>query len=1066
MSDQLEIIHASGDIRFVPLDVSKGVTNIGRHPDNDVVLDSPAVDLFHAILDHRQQPYQLMLLSPNANPRVGGQPLMPNAPTTLKPWDTLELDGFVLMVVEGGGETTRTATPGPRTLVAQRPPVASPPATPRATAPSPPVSMATPPAAPSAKPTKPVTKAKPKRGWFGKKETSADMEEDDGRLDQMFGRLVDLPPEQTSSAILVEYEVGDFALDVEKKSSLDFSVEVRQTATFTVTISNGGDLVATFELEVLGVPLSWVSVSPAEVNLNENERAAVQVSITPPRAPTVWAGAHYFAVSVMSPNYPGQRHVTSGALLIKPYQDFALDELSPKEQTIPWRKRFGRVKIPVSNNGNGDELYRLNAEDNENGCNFEFDVKDSVPQTRAVEVLVPANSQMEVDARIFPARRQFIGFTSRTYNYTVTVSPTAGSLAPRSLLGQVRTTPLIGPVLIILFILTVIAAIVWLSWPRVYAFTARNGDVLVTTESGRTLFINAGDLVTLNWETAPFYDSLRLINQDTKEVINEIPASSEPNGTLVLSPTTNTKYLLEVRSWLTALSDSAFRKEVVIPVNVAPVYPSWVYYTGGEKNILRGQSVVYSWKVRDAEQVFLITRVNNVDTRTPVAAELVGEGSLTLSPVDATTTYLLEARNRYTPDQGIVVTQSLVINLLDPTTTPLPAPVIVRFDIQPEVITKGDSIKVDWAVDGVVAGVTKVQLLVNNAPSEVAPTGSLEFFPTDNTTYQLVATTGDIRVETSARTVRVNPPAPTPQAPTISYFLASPTQVVQSSLGASPVTLTWSIVGNVTAIKITGPEIGEVTVSDKTGTYVAAITKLTQFVLTAYNGDLSTSATAQVVVVAPTPTSTPLPTPTPTPVPPSIIITATAENAPADRVQFISYDLASNTYNYKVVYGTTARFAWTATNAAQVLFEGVPNPPTGFKSKLIISTTPIKVDALNAQNTTTTAFILITLAPKIPPPAPYNVNGPSPSASPPLTLTWSYDTSALVDLTRFRIYRADVPGAFSAVAEVPANTTQWIDTNGGCGKAYYVLGLYYDVDGVTLLETSPSTNSWYSQPCP
>ena len=51
--DQLEVIGPTGEIRFVDLDPARGVTNIGSHPENDVVLDSPDVALFHAILSIR-----------------------------------------------------------------------------------------------------------------------------------------------------------------------------------------------------------------------------------------------------------------------------------------------------------------------------------------------------------------------------------------------------------------------------------------------------------------------------------------------------------------------------------------------------------------------------------------------------------------------------------------------------------------------------------------------------------------------------------------------------------------------------------------------------------------------------------------------------------------------------------------------------------------------------------------------------------------------------------------------------------------------------------------------------
>ena len=60
--DQLEIISPNGDVSFQALDPAKGVVNIGRHPDNDIVLDGDGVAEFHAVLDYRQRPYRFLLL--------------------------------------------------------------------------------------------------------------------------------------------------------------------------------------------------------------------------------------------------------------------------------------------------------------------------------------------------------------------------------------------------------------------------------------------------------------------------------------------------------------------------------------------------------------------------------------------------------------------------------------------------------------------------------------------------------------------------------------------------------------------------------------------------------------------------------------------------------------------------------------------------------------------------------------------------------------------------------------------------------------------------------------------
>src|SRR4051794_30996848 len=119
-NDQLELIAPSGEIKFYDLDPGKGITNIGRHPENDIVIDSPSVAPFHAVLDHRQRPYQLVVVTQESPTSVGGEAVAPNVPHALNTWDTIELDGHSLVLVEGGAGmrgmpsvSARTSTASP-----------------------------------------------------------------------------------------------------------------------------------------------------------------------------------------------------------------------------------------------------------------------------------------------------------------------------------------------------------------------------------------------------------------------------------------------------------------------------------------------------------------------------------------------------------------------------------------------------------------------------------------------------------------------------------------------------------------------------------------------------------------------------------------------------------------------------------------------------------------------------------------------------------------------------------------------------------------------------------------
>lgn len=60
--DILQLTLPDGTIRNYPLNSAGGVTNIGRHSDNDIVIDSPDAKPFHFVLDHQDLPFQLIAL--------------------------------------------------------------------------------------------------------------------------------------------------------------------------------------------------------------------------------------------------------------------------------------------------------------------------------------------------------------------------------------------------------------------------------------------------------------------------------------------------------------------------------------------------------------------------------------------------------------------------------------------------------------------------------------------------------------------------------------------------------------------------------------------------------------------------------------------------------------------------------------------------------------------------------------------------------------------------------------------------------------------------------------------
>lgn len=107
----LEIIDFNGDVTFHHLSSDSGITTIGRHANNDIVLASPEAAPFHALLDHRQKPYQLTILAAEGETKLGDQPIPANTPTDLHAWDTLALAGYIIILGADKLGPTRASPP-------------------------------------------------------------------------------------------------------------------------------------------------------------------------------------------------------------------------------------------------------------------------------------------------------------------------------------------------------------------------------------------------------------------------------------------------------------------------------------------------------------------------------------------------------------------------------------------------------------------------------------------------------------------------------------------------------------------------------------------------------------------------------------------------------------------------------------------------------------------------------------------------------------------------------------------------------------------------------------------
>jgi hypothetical protein len=1014
------MISPTGEITFYPLDSQKGVANIGRHPDNDIVIDGPGVAPFHAVVDFSRRPCQILLLSPEGEPTLGGQPLQPSGSTELHPWDTLELAAHTFILLEG--EEGVAAPAG--AVASPLPAVPGPPPPTPGTAPA----ADAPPAPP---PVAPVRQSVPY-------------------------------PDLTSDTILVDLSERNWEIDVE------------QTAAFQATVTNGGDIVAMFDARVEGVPESWVTISPPQFNLNEGERTVLSITITPPRHPSSRAGAYPIALVVSSPNHPGQTSQRGATLTVNPYYEFAVGELSPKEQTLSWRDATGESTVHLMNKGNSDTDFRLEGSDDERTLTFEFDIPGQDSKlARQADVRLPPEETFAIPMHLRGTSRSIVGLRNKRHHFNVSVTMLQGDQMPRALLGELRIRPLIGPPLLALITLVVGTLILLIFRPKIHEFGFRHDGTVVYP----------GDIVTLSWEASPFTNLV--IEEEWLESggVNTITLEPDERQRTVTPPET-TRYtlignnllsrilqILEVQRQLETLGDDGI-------VHVGVLYSGIDAFDVSPPTIVEGGSVTVFWDVVNADSIELLR--NGV----PIALT-DGQTQYIDTPTANPTIYTLRVRSNYSdraPDEWDDEMPREVV-VLPPTPTPLPEARILQYNVTPRQLYAGSSVTITWQVEA-------EQVLITGGPELVESNSSTGFEVqtmdrAGDFSFRLVASNQDptgTQEPTTAEDVIVvrvleePTPTPEPEPPEIASFEVVPDEVEQGESAQ----LTWTINGEMDRMEIAHATQDNVIFasSDASGSFPAPHVDTVGthvYILTVYNGEETTSQTKVLTVVEPPPP------PTATPIPMTIDSFVADGLRPEDEVELVNETV--NSRSYSVAPGTKVELSWVITNADApeiTLSKNGEDVYSQIGANGVFQDTDAITEAtqyqLHAEFEGQTADAVINILPldlDVPPP-PYDVDGQV-TAADAISITWRYTAPENVyEIIGFVVWRAPDPYTDFTVAADENEITdtecspvcQWLDeTVTPCDYAYYVTAVYLDRYG-DRQETEPSEERFYSGPCP
>jgi hypothetical protein len=209
-------------------------------------------------------------------------------------------------------------------------------------------------------------------------------------------------------------------------------------ATATLAIRNASTLVDQLSVHVVGIEPTWVTITPASINLFPGGQAELTLSLTTPSdAP---AGSHPFQVVASSQADPSAEVRLEATVEIP---EVGLIELA----VVPLRQyafRKANYTLQLGNRGNNNRLVQLVADDADEALRFEFTTD---------QVLVRPGQEAAVPLRVRPRRRTWRGAEQSLF-FTVSALPAQdplgvplargnGELVRRSLLGALLALPVV-----------------------------------------------------------------------------------------------------------------------------------------------------------------------------------------------------------------------------------------------------------------------------------------------------------------------------------------------------------------------------------------------------------------------------------------------------------------------------------------------------------------------------------------------------------------------------------------------------------------------------------------------
>jgi beta-lactam-binding protein with PASTA domain len=212
----------------------------------------------------------------------------------------------------------------------------------------------------------------------------------------------------------------------------DGQVEPGGEWTTTVRVRNTGRIVERVDLRCEGLPPSWVTFEPQQVNLEssgELSRTAVKMRVRPPRSADTTTGWMSFSVYAWSVSEPSVRVEQRGRLVVGAFAQTSttIDPLTSES------RRGATFTIAVRNDGNAPVDASIVTDDPNNKLRFHA-------SERTVRVAPNQVGQVQLD--VVPKERLVVGaavqhpFTVTIQSGTTPAAPVAAVLVQRPILPR------------------------------------------------------------------------------------------------------------------------------------------------------------------------------------------------------------------------------------------------------------------------------------------------------------------------------------------------------------------------------------------------------------------------------------------------------------------------------------------------------------------------------------------------------------------------------------------------------------------------------------------------------